>query len=243
MVLSQPACTFLKPDLTTVPVQRIFLKKNSGSKAPQGVVKNFPFRVKVADATLWSIVVGARQIKYYEPLDRSAVRPPLYLPSIDQVQEALAIVPQAILNTTIRVIAHPTPNPDDAAEARRLGIKKFRANAASHDATIDIYPFIRPPTQALVDDLILHECIHNFVREWLGSPVNRQRWSEAMTADGNFPSLYAKQQSQSKARDVHDDLAEFLLIYLQAKGSICETDARSLFRRRFALIDDSFKLK
>ena len=166
-------------------------------------------------ASVQTVDVDGQKVKVYSPTNASDQQ---NLPTTDQVAESLRVLPPDQRSTVKDVVLSPNPDADGNVGGRGGG------------GTVEMYKTGGTPTQRNVDYRMTHETGHTYQETKWPGPEDVKARGAAAKADGNSPSAYA-------GNNTGDDFCEFLNVYNATKGTKCEDAARSMYPKRYALMD------
>ncbi|MBF2054316.1 MAG: hypothetical protein IGS03_12765 [Candidatus Sericytochromatia bacterium] len=154
------------------------------------------------------------------------------LPSLSEVQQALAAMPPQLLQHLKQVVVTPQPYRFEMPNGDMRS-----ANMTAHsDGKITVYP--HPRDAENLASTFLHELGHiQTFAHWSADMQHPgwQRWQAAMQADGIAPSEYARSNASEPGVE---DFAESTVAYYSSLGSPAHEEYRQLFPARFALLDE-----
>jgi len=186
-------------------------------------------------ADLYEVEVRGHRIPV--TVGHGELEPGMQQPSIGEVAQALARLPDEALREIEAVQISPHRNPEDAYWAKEYEDPDFRSAMTTGSAGITtVYPHPHELDDAGMAASLLHETTHAWSnREWgeRGTERDWQRWASAAAADGTVMSDYATES-------VKEDVSETAALYLATRGTREFDEARALYPNRFAILDERF---
>lgn len=154
------------------------------------------------------------------------------LPTLDEVQQALAAMPPQLLQHLKQVVVSPQPYRFEMPNGEMRS-----ANMTAHsEGKITVYPHKRDAENLV--STFLHELGHiQTFAHWSADQKHPgwQRWQAAMQADGIAASEYARSNASEPGVE---DFAESTVAYYSSLGTPAHEEYRQLFPARFALLDE-----
>ncbi len=186
-------------------------------------------------ADLYEVEVRGHRIPV--TVGHGELEPGMQQPSIEEVAQALARLPDEALREIEAVQISPHRNPEDGHWAKKYEDPDFRSAMTTGSAGVTtVYPHPHELDDAGMAASLLHETTHAWTnREWgeRGTERDWQRWASAAAADGHVMSDYATES-------VKEDVSETAALYLATRGTREFDEARALYPHRFAILDERF---
>jgi uncharacterized Zn-binding protein involved in type VI secretion len=248
LVTLPPECAFLKNNIDDAdsmqPLPQDALKRHrrpfsiGPGAAVQHVDRNTPWEGP-RPATAYQVDVGDRKVTVV--VEDGTATPGKLQPTPQQVAESLALMPPGYLDSVDKVVISPAPKrslkKDGTFEDSSVpaDYRKKEVYLYPRDPNLPTSYGSRPRTQGDLDWQLLHEVAHGFDEKSVTGP-DEAAWANAMTADGKFPSAYARTQYAENGNRA-EDFAESVVMYALVRGTPCEAPARQMFPARFVLLD------
>jgi hypothetical protein len=192
----------------------------------------------------YRVFFGTHSVDIYEP-----VAPPpdgLFRPSLDQIIQALAMLPPEVRGLIYFVFLEPFRSSGDDFLSK-LYKKEFHSwmGAFSESNSISIYPALYDQTVAAIALAMVHEVGHFLMdqhvtrNDWIYSRKTNEATYRALADDYAWvvqqepiaPSTYAQGELQ-------EDFAEFFALYMAVRGTVLDATFRAMMPLRFQFMDD-----
>lgn len=202
-------------------------------------VDRVTFRSGDATGLRYTVTVNGQAIPVFFPTADVPVSllPGLtaFLPTIDQVAQALAGLPDYNRRLITSIYINPGRNPSDEHFATQFGRRGFISYmTADGSGLVSIYPALSPTFQRSLDFSLLHETGHVLSQQLWGAHYTDARWDPwkaAAASDGITPTSYARES-------IGEDFAETLVFYIATKNDpLAHAELRAMFPARFAILD------
>ncbi len=209
------------------------------SRAGPTDVSGHAFTSGAADASRYVLTwPDGQSVDVYVPKTKD---PGLGYHTIEQVEEAVAYLPDANRKLLKTVQINPGRNPLDEHWAREYGRPNFRSYMTAGVAgVVDIYPDSTPAvpaSQSTLTGSMQHESGHVWSQRTWGTDRTQGRWLDwraAMTSDGVAVSGYATE-------DIQEDVAETVQAYSSTEGAPAHEEYRRMVPARFAILDTDLR--
>lgn len=229
--------TFLREQSMLTPVASLVAERWA-TRAPYTLSDPTPlpsvnFRSGNAAGLQYQVTIGTQTIPVYMPAPGATVSG--YLPTIEQIAQALAGLPDKNRGAVVSVYANPGRNPSDAAYAAQFNRRGFTSYMSADSAgLVSVYPGIGPTRPSSIDFSFLHETGHILSNRLFGDHYTDRRWDRwkaAITSDNLWPTHYAKESPG-------EDFAETMVFYLSSRRNpTAHAELRAMFPARFAILD------
>jgi hypothetical protein len=228
-------CVYLNPETygrVKVPLEAFeHLRKKSGPtqiSAPK-VLENkkaWPKASEWPDALASSaiyqeIVIDGQKIRVVRPSDQD-MRGKI-LPTIEQLAEALRAVPADQRQHTTTALVRLQSKGGVLGLGGSGEIEIFPLDSSSNGKEREQHT--RSP-QAYFDNLVTHECAHNYQATFWKDAGGAKEWEEFAKNDHTPPSIYARENGG-------EDFCEFMVLYNAAAGTPCEALLKQIYPNRW----------
>lgn len=191
------------------------------------------FRSGDAAGLRYQVTIGAQTIPVHMPAPGVTVSG--YLPTIEQIAQALAGLPDRNRALVTSVYANPGANPSDSYYATQFGRRGFTSYmSADSNGLVSVYPGLGPTRPSSIDFSFLHETGHTLSNRLFGDHYTDRRWDRwkaAIASDNLRPTSYARESPG-------EDFAETMVFYLSSRRNpVAHAELRAMFPARFAILD------
>ncbi|MDT5047339.1 MAG: hypothetical protein QOE48_5741 [Mycobacterium sp.] len=164
----------------------------------------------------------------------AALKPELNYQTFTEAAQGLSAVPAPNAKRVKRIDIEPAFNPEDPHWASVYHTPGFHSYmTAGADGIINIYPTGTPVGAVWMMGSFVHETGHIISDQAFGPNPQGPKWKpwrDAMNSDGLHPSDYAKKSPS-------EDFAEMVELARMVKGTMRETEIRTLFPARMKILD------
>jgi hypothetical protein len=227
-------CVYLNPETygrVKVPLEAFErLRKKSGPaqvSAPKVLAdkKAWPKATEWPDvlansAVYQEIVIDGQKIRVVRPSDQD-MRGKI-LPTIEQLAEALRAVPADQRQHTTTALVRLQSKGGVLGLGGSGEIEIF---PLSSDNGKEREQYARSP-QAYFDNLVTHECAHNYQATFWSDAGGAKEWEEFAKNDHSPPSIYARENGG-------EDFCEFMVLYNAAASTPCEALLKQIYPNRW----------
>ena len=228
-------CAYLNPEPSgrvKVPLEAFErLRKKSGHariSAPKVLTdrKAWPKSAEWPDpradsAVYQEIVIDGHLIRVIRPTDQD-LRGKM-LPTIEQLADALRAVPADQRRHTTTALVRLQGKGGVLGLGGAGEIEIFPLDPARNSKEQEQYA--RSP-QAYFDNLVTHECAHNYQASFWTDAGGAKEWEEFARNDHTPPSIYARENGG-------EDFCEFMVLYNAAAGTACEALLKQIYPNRW----------
>lgn len=228
-------CAYLNPETSgrvKVPLEAFErLRRKSGPariSAPKVLAdrKAWPKAAEWPDplatsAVYQEIVIDGQTIRVIRPTDQD-MRGKL-LPTIEQLADALRAVPADQRRHTTTALVRLQGKGGVLGLGGAGEIEVFPLDPSRNSKEQEQYA--RSP-QAYFDNLVTHECAHNYQATFWPDAGGAKEWEEFARNDHTPPSIYARENGG-------EDFCEFMVLYNAAAGTACEALLKQIYPNRW----------
>lgn len=231
----------LLEELVTTNIARPMTVRERNGTARAAVTRTGPTEVTghafasgAADAYRYVLAFpDGQQVEIFLPKTKDPTRG---YHTIEEIEEAVAYLPEPNRKVLRTVQLNPGANPQDAHWAVEYNQPNFRSYmTAGANGIVDVYPDSTTSTapQSTVTGVMQHETGHVWSMRTWGNDTTQGKWLQwkaAMDSDRVPVSAYA-------TNDIVEDVAETIQAYSSTKGAPAHEEYRRIVPARFAMLD------